>query len=797
MRIFYTCSLLFTLSGSFAQSKALIEGIVSSSDGILLVGANVFIEESKEFTHTQNDGSFVLYSKLKGSEYTLIISILGYKKFRKKIELTSSKQVSLGIIVLEQDRQELDEVVLAYKTKTQKKREEPIVVSVVDIGKVSERSSTLVQLINQSSGIKIRQSSGVGSGVSVNINGLQGKAIRFFKDGIPMDYLGRAFRLSLVPSDFLSSVEVYKGVMPVSLGADALGGGINLITKQRDYNYLNTSYQMGSFNTHQGTINGKHNFNDNLYLGFSSYFTHSDNDYKVEADYVNPDTANTEKRTVRRFHDAISSYFINPVIGIRNVGWADKLELGWNHFNLKSDFQHNLRMSRPYGEVNWGEKSNIYTIDYLKKQGNFQVKYFVSIANRKEFFADISDYRYYWGRKREEKQDMLSGETRGYKILQNLTYISRVSRLNFKYAFARNHNLIFNYVYLHEDRVGSDPNAPKVGAQKIDLLTVKSIYKKHILGLGLSSMFGEFKNIFTIKHYSYESQGVSLKWSWSPLQSDKIPYPHSSSSSWGIGNSIKYIPIQHNEDIFIRFSYEFATRLPDGIELFGDAMNILSNVMLKPETSHNANLGFHANINSQKTWFSDINVFYRKQKNLIILIPQFEISRYENWKSAKSFGIEVGVKGNILKSLSLNFNGALQDLRRLPKESRLPNIPFLFGNTSFNYAFKNVFKQQDRMGVYINYSFTYRYYLEEIPKALEGKDFFSKPKINNKELIIPSQNTLDMGISYSKGSPFSINLEVRNILNAKLYDKFRVQKPGLAMYFKLVYSFNQKSKSFL
>ena len=56
------------------------------------------------------------------------------------------------------------------------------------------------------------------------MNGFQDRAIKNFKDGIPMDYLGAGYNISLVPVNMLERVEVYKGVLPTALGADALGG---------------------------------------------------------------------------------------------------------------------------------------------------------------------------------------------------------------------------------------------------------------------------------------------------------------------------------------------------------------------------------------------------------------------------------------------------------------------------------------------------------------------------------------------------------------------------------------------
>ncbi len=46
-----------------------------------------------------------------------------------------------------------------------------------------------------------------------------------------MDYLGTSLTLNNIPPSMIERIEVYKGVVPVHLGADALGGAVNIVTK--------------------------------------------------------------------------------------------------------------------------------------------------------------------------------------------------------------------------------------------------------------------------------------------------------------------------------------------------------------------------------------------------------------------------------------------------------------------------------------------------------------------------------------------------------------------------------------
>ena len=59
--------------------------------------------------------------------------------------------------------------------------------------------------------------------------------------------------------NFAERIEVYKGVVPVGFGSDALGGVINIVTKKRRHGWsLDASYSYGSFNTHKSYVNFNH-----------------------------------------------------------------------------------------------------------------------------------------------------------------------------------------------------------------------------------------------------------------------------------------------------------------------------------------------------------------------------------------------------------------------------------------------------------------------------------------------------------------------------------------------------------
>jgi outer membrane cobalamin receptor len=56
---------------------------------------------------------------------------------------------------------------------------------------------------------------GVGSNFSLAINGLSGKRVRYFIDGIPMAGYGSSFQINNISINAAERVEVYKGVVPI------------------------------------------------------------------------------------------------------------------------------------------------------------------------------------------------------------------------------------------------------------------------------------------------------------------------------------------------------------------------------------------------------------------------------------------------------------------------------------------------------------------------------------------------------------------------------------------------------
>ena len=183
----------------------------------------------------------------------------------------------------------------------------------------------LSNVIDKISGVKIRSTGGVGSEANVTLNGFSGRHVKIFIDGVPMDGMSSAFGLNNIPVGLAKRVEVYKGVVPIELGGDALGGAINIVTDNSRCTRVNASYSFGSFNTHKTNVYAEHTTKERFYVSLNAYQNYSDNDYKVNIDSYtkfNEDGSNQEVKenlTVRRFH----AKYHNEV-AILKIGIVDK-----------------------------------------------------------------------------------------------------------------------------------------------------------------------------------------------------------------------------------------------------------------------------------------------------------------------------------------------------------------------------------------------------------------------------------------------------------------------------------------
>lgn len=735
------------------------------------------------------------FAGLKEGNYTLLVRRVGAEELTHRVALGPSPEV-LAELVLKEAVYELSDVVVRGKNETQTVRDQSVKAAVVNTREVSAQPVALTELINRTAGVRIRQTGGLGSAPDVSVNGFQGRSIRYFRDGVPLDYLRDGYNISSVPVELLDRVEVYKGVLPVGLGADALGGAVNLVSRKDMGSFVNVSYEAASFNTHRASVSAVYApVGGKWFAGTDLFFNHSDNDYKAEVKVTDPDTRNQYRARLRMFHNAFTSYYGEVFAGVKNTAWADELRLGLGGFSLTREQQHPALMTDPYGAITGKQSSVVPTVRYKKAflEGKLELDQFLVYNTVNIGRTDTLHGRYDWFGNFTYNPDQF-GESR-QPALSDVDFSNLTSRTNLKYRLTGHYAIELNFVWTDAGRKGKDPYGPRFEGTDTDVLSIRTDYRKQVLGASLAGEWldGRLSNTLMGKHYYYASAGTDT-WASRPIaESERIS---KSGNYWGIADAVKY---QIRDNQFLRFSIETANRLPQQDELFGDAVWIVPNFNLNPERSTNANLGYRWQQRGKASF--EVNTFYRSTKGLILLIPiQPPYAQFTNMDNVRGYGLEVDGSLSFLRYFTATANMTYQDLRlfgittaldKWKNGSRLRNTPWFFANAGITGNFGKVFREDDNLKVYFHYNFLKEYYLETIARQLEPKSFlhlFGSAKVNS-ELLIPTQHLLNAGFNYALFSGRStVGVEVKNILDYDVFDYYRIQRAGRSVHFKLGFS---------
>jgi len=774
-----------------AQTTDMLTGYVHNEDGIPLGDATVQI--GNYGTTALSNGYFSL-KNIPTGKHLLVVSAVGYAVFQDTIVKLAHENLALQIR-LSKDDKVLQEVTVVGKSETQQVREQAIRAVVVDTRAVSTQATTLTDLMNRSTGVRIRQNGGLGSRPEISINGFQGKAIKYFKDGIPLDYMGDGYNIASLPLEALERIEVFKGVLPVSLGADALGGAVNLVTARRRGSHMHAFYEIGSFNTHRAGVTATHETkNQKWSYGTELFFNHSDNDYDAFVGVRNPNTANLEYRDMRLFHNAFQSYYGEAYVNLQNRNWVDELRLSLTAFALEREQQHPALMTDAYGAVLGKQQTVVPSLRYKKKllDGKLSIDQFAAYNNLQTRRIDTLMGRYDW------YGEFTPKTTPGESRLPSLSKIHErqvILRTNIGYQINPTTSLDFNYVFTDANRDGEDPYGQRLAGTDIDVLSLTSTYQKQVFGLSLDKYWMDEKlhNQLMAKFYRYSASGIQNTWfSTSVTDADKR---QQSGNYWGVAEALRY---RITPSSFVRGSLEYTYRLPEREELFGNNIFIVPNFELNPEKSFNASLGYQQTFDGNFT--VEANGFYRRTKGLILLVPiQAPNAQYQNQEHVKGFGFDLDMRYRFATHYTLSGNATWQNLRlfgithetdQWKNDARLRNTPYFFANAGIQSDYDAAFAHEDNLKVFVNYNFLREFYLETIRKDLEPGGFLglSGQANINSNLRIPDQHLLNAGFTY-KVSSGRINLgaEVRNLLDKDLYDYYRIQRPGRSFHLKVSY----------
>ncbi|MEP1152449.1 MAG: TonB-dependent receptor [Balneola sp.] len=248
-------SIILTTS-SFAQTNfGSIKGTVTHN-GEPLAGVNITILKLQKGTSSRSDGEFHIPNLPEGT-YLLRASFLGFKEIEQTIKIKSGQTLISNIQMVE-SAVELGEVVVTGTMRETYVKNSPIKVEVIKAERLSQTktSANIMDLIGSVNGLSTQLNCGVCGTNAIRINGVEGPNTAVLIDGMPiMGALASVYGLNGISPSIIDQVEVIKGPQSTLYGTQALGGVVNIITKNPDNTPSFALSAYGKSITQEGNIN--------------------------------------------------------------------------------------------------------------------------------------------------------------------------------------------------------------------------------------------------------------------------------------------------------------------------------------------------------------------------------------------------------------------------------------------------------------------------------------------------------------------------------------------------------------
>lgn len=236
-------------------TDATIFGHVVDKSGEHLPYINVFVKGTTIGTMTDGSGHYFL-KDLPEKTLTIEVRALGYITVQKQVKVVRATTQEINF-TLEEDQIALDEVVVSANRAETARRVAPNLVNIVD-GKLFERAhaACLAQGLSFQPGVRVEDNCQNCGFTQVRINGLDGHYSQILIDSRPIfSAVNGIYGLEQIPANMIDRVEIVRGGGSALYGASAIGGTINIITKEPTRNSAAFSHSLTAIGGSKTTDN--------------------------------------------------------------------------------------------------------------------------------------------------------------------------------------------------------------------------------------------------------------------------------------------------------------------------------------------------------------------------------------------------------------------------------------------------------------------------------------------------------------------------------------------------------------
>ena len=175
-------------------------------------------------------------------DHIIVVSAIGYTTIEQPFTARANDSCELNFTLSESSTM-VDEVVVSATRNESNRRKAATVVNVTSTKLLeSTAAGNLSEAMNFQSGLRIENTCGNCGAPQLRINGLEGQYSQILLDSRPIfSSLAGVYGLDLMPVAMVERVEVIRGGGSALFGSSAIGGVVNIITKDPMRNTLSLS----------------------------------------------------------------------------------------------------------------------------------------------------------------------------------------------------------------------------------------------------------------------------------------------------------------------------------------------------------------------------------------------------------------------------------------------------------------------------------------------------------------------------------------------------------------------------
>ena len=571
------------------------------------------------------------------------VSAIGFEPKQKQIEFTKNCELNLNFNLTENEAV-LKEVVITGTLKEIDKSESAVNIEVIT-PKLFQRnpSPNIFESLAMVNGVRPQMQCNVCNTGDIHINGMEGPYTMVMIDGMPIvSALSTVYGLMGIPNTMIQRVEIQKGPASTLFGSEAVGGLINIITKNAysapkfTFDAIGTSY-----NEYNADLGYRFNIRNKAASLLSVNYYNFDKRWDINKDNF---TDLPLQKRVSVFNKWSFTRKDNRItnIGVRYM-YEDRFggEMQWNKSFRGGDslYGESIYTSRfeLIGNYQLPIKEKIilyYSFNNHDQNSAYGKTYY--IANQKIGFGQMV-----WDRQINSKNNMLIGGAVRYTYYDDNTPVTASDDS------------------IHKINIPSKTFLPGIFIQN-----ETTFNPRHTLLAGIRYDYNSVHgNIYSPR----------LNYRWRPNDKNIIRL--------SIGNGYRVVNL---------FSEEHAA--------FNGARKVVIEEKLKPEQSWNASLNYNKLINKENICGNiDLNLFYTYFSNKIVA-DYFTDANKVIFANLKGYGINRGVslntdftfKSNFKFSLGFTYMNVYQvtkdSLNHDIKKEQVHTPPFT-GNVLIGYTF--------------------------------------------------------------------------------------------------------------